>query len=372
MSEQLTHEYWMAEAIKLARRGLYSTDPNPRVGCIVVKQEKLIASGWHEYAGGPHAEINALNQNEIPLHSDFYVSLEPCSHHGKTPPCVDALIELKPKRVIIAMQDPNPLVAGSSIEKLKTANIEVIVGVLEDEARALNCGFISRFEKQRPFVRLKMATSLDGGTALNNGESQWITGQAARRDVQYLRARSSAILTSAATVMADNPWLNVRLSPQDLNQQREVRQPVCVVVDSTLRLTGEEKIFNQERTVLIYTTNDNQAQHDALKAVGADIIIVDQLNSGLVDLGHMMQSLAEREINEIHTECGQSLAGALLQRGLVDELVIYMAPVLLGSRAQGVFDIGELTEMKSRLACKISQVRSIGDDLRLTLTPEHN
>jgi len=360
----------MAQTIRLARRGLNSTHPNPRVGCIVVKQGQLIAEGWHEYAGGPHAEINALNQNNIPAGCDIYVSLEPCSHQGRTGPCVDALIKHRPARVIIAMQDPNPLVAGSGIAKLRDAGIEVVTSVLETQARELNCGFVSRFENNKPYVRLKMATSLDGRTALNNGESQWITGEFARRDVQFLRARASAILTTATTVLSDNPSLNLRLSRKELSQDCEIRQPLRVVIDSKLQMSGKEKLFNQGGAVLIYTLEEETSRHQTLEAAGAKIILSRSTDSGQLDLDYMMQDLAKREINEIHTECGQSLAGALLKQGLVNELVIYMAPTILGDRARGAFEIGELTDLNKQLRCKINEVRNIGDDLRITLTPE--
>ncbi|MCP4491353.1 MAG: bifunctional diaminohydroxyphosphoribosylaminopyrimidine deaminase/5-amino-6-(5-phosphoribosylamino)uracil reductase RibD [Gammaproteobacteria bacterium] len=370
MPDQFTDEYWMTRALQLASRGLYSTAPNPRVGCIFVSQNKLVAEGWHEFSGGPHAEINAINAARIEPGCEVYVTLEPCSHQGKTPPCVDALIALQPERVIIAMQDPNPRVAGEGIEKLHRANIDVVCGVLEAQARELNCGFVSRFEKHRPFVHLKMATSLDGKTALNNGDSQWISGEAARRDVQFLRARCSAILTSATTVLSDDPLLSLRLTTSDLEQDVAVRQPVRVVVDSALRLSGKEKIFKQGEPVWIYTVCDDPSKHHSLELAGADITLLDKGNSDQVDLVQMMQHLASREINEVHTECGQSLAGALLQEKLVDELVIYMAPMLLGSKARGAFDLGELTEMQSRIGCKINQVKAIGDDLRIILSPE--
>ncbi len=370
MPHQFTDESWMAQALQLARRGLYSTAPNPRVGCIFVKQNTLIASGWHEYSGGPHAEINATSAAQIEPDCDVYVTLEPCSHQGKTPPCVDTLIALQPERVILAMQDPNPLVAGQGIEKLRGANIDVVCGVLEAQARDLNSGFVSRFEKRRPYVRLKMATSMDGKTALNNGDSKWISGEAARHDVQFLRARSSAILTTAATVLSDDPLLNLRLSATDLEQNVAVRQPVRVVLDSGLRLSGKEKLFKQGGPVWIYTLCDDPSKRQSLEFAGADITLLDRNRSDQIDLVEVMQHLASREINEVHTECGQVLAGALLQAKLVDELVIYMAPVLLGSKARGAFELGELTEMKSRIGCKISQVLTIGDDLRITLTPE--
>ncbi|MCP4432402.1 MAG: bifunctional diaminohydroxyphosphoribosylaminopyrimidine deaminase/5-amino-6-(5-phosphoribosylamino)uracil reductase RibD [Gammaproteobacteria bacterium] len=372
MSISSSDQYWMAEAIKLASKGLYSSHPNPRVGCVIVKQNRMVSSGWHEYAGGPHAETNALIEREGETGGDVYITLEPCSHHGRTPPCVDALIEHKPDRVIVAMQDPNPLVAGNGVQKLKDANIEVIVGILENEARQLNCGFVKRFDRKKPFVRMKMATSLDGRTALKNGYSQWISGESSRRDVQFLRARSSAILTSAATVIADDPQLDVRISKEDLGQTCEVRQPVRVVIDSRLILTGKEKIFKQGDPVWIYTVSDELPKHRKILAAGADVIVIDSSPEGRVDLGLLLKDLATREINEVHTECGQTLAGALLEQKLVDELVIYMAPVLLGSQARGAFDIGELTEMNSRISCKIQQLRQTGDDLRLTLIPEYS
>ena len=362
----------MAEAIKLAARGLYSTHPNPRVGCVVVKNNEIVSGGWHQYAGGPHAEINALAQLQGDSGGDVYITLEPCCHHGRTPPCVDALIKYKPDRVIIAMQDPNPLVAGNGLQKLRDANIEVSTGIQEPEARQLNCGFVKRFERKQPFVRVKMATSLDGRTALKNGVSQWISGESSRRDVQFLRARSSAILTSAATVLTDDPRLDIRLSSEELGLSGDVRQPIRVVVDSQLTLTGSEKMFEAGSPVWIYTLNEDRARHRQLAAAGAEVIMSEPSVDGRVDLGLLFNDLASREINEVHTECGQMLAGALLTQKLVDELVIYQAPVILGSEARGSFDIGELTKMNSRIACNIQQVRKVGDDLRLTIIPEYS
>ena len=366
------HQYWMAKAIQLARNGLYSTDPNPRVGCLVVKNDICLAQGWHEYAGGPHAEINAIHNQSIEPDSCFYVTLEPCFHRGKTPPCVDALIEQQPARVVIAMQDPNPLVAGKGIAKLKAAGIDVICGILETEARQLNAGFISRMEKKRPYLRVKMAASLDGRTALANGVSQWISSEPARADVQHLRARSSAILTSAVTVLEDNPSMNVRLSNVDLDQKTEVRQPIRIVIDSQLRLSGNEKIFSSGGQVWIITTNNNQAAHKRLINAGADVIVLENsATNESVDLSQLMEYLSSREINEIHTECGQKLAGALLQQQLVDEIVLYLAPCFLGNKAQGLFDLGMITKMDQRINCQMSDLRNIGDDIRLTLTPEY-
>ena len=360
----------MARAIRLARHGLYSTHPNPRVGCVVVNQNQLVAEGWHEYTGGPHAEINALNQSTVPSGCEIYVNLEPCSHQGRTGPCVDALIAVNPSRVVIAMQDPNPMVSGRGIDKLKVAKIEVVTGVLEAQARELNCGFISRCTSKKPFVRLKMATSLDGKTALNNGKSQWITGEAARHDVQFLRARASAILSSASTILRDDPKLDVRLSAKDLGQFSDVRQPVRAIVDSKLKLTGQEKLFKQGGPVWVYTLNDDTSKHQAINAAGAAVILLNQTESGQIDLEEMMGDLAAREVNELHTECGQTLAGALLKQRLVNEIILYMAPTVLGDRALGAFDIGELTELNEQLRCKITEVRKIGDDMRITLVPE--
>ena len=368
MPQPFNHEYWMAQALRLARKGMYSTHPNPRVGCVIVKDAKLVSQGWHEFTGGPHAEINAIANNEIPPGSDFYVTLEPCSHQGKTPPCVDALIELRPERVVVAMKDPNPLVAGAGLAKLEANGIEVIQGIMESESRRLNPGFISRLEKNRPFVRLKMALSLDGRTALKTGESQWITGKSARLDVQRLRARSSAILTSAKTIMDDNPSLNLRLSKSDLDQNIEPRQPVRIIVDAKLRLTGKERIFGTKGEIWIYTLNSSPFDIERLVAAGAQVTILDDSGSDNINLTKLMTHLAKREINEVHTECGQTLAGALVQQRLVDEIMVYMAPKILGSRSIGAFDLGLVSRMSESVNCNIEQVRQFDNDLRLKLS----
>jgi diaminohydroxyphosphoribosylaminopyrimidine deaminase/5-amino-6-(5-phosphoribosylamino)uracil reductase len=266
------------------------------------------------------------------------------------------------------MQDPNPLVAGTGIAKLQAAGIEVISGVLEPEARLLNPGFISRMEKSRPFVRLKMATSLDGRTALKNGKSQWITGKPARLDVQRLRAGSSAILTSAKTVKDDNPSLNLRLSKSELGQSVEVRQPIRVVIDAKLQLSGEEKIFQSGGEIWIYTLNQSSIDIDRLQAAGAQVSVLDDSGSGKINLATLMSDLARREINEVHTECGQTFAGALIQQQLVDEIIIYMAPKLMGSQSNGAFDLGQVTQMSDSVKCNIEQLRMIGEDIRLTLS----
>ncbi len=362
------HHYWMAEALRQARKGLYSTPPNPSVGCAIVFDDALISCGWHGYSGGLHAEVNALLAAEIPAGADIYVTLEPCSHHGKTPPCVEALIDAKPARVIVAMQDPNPQVGGQGLALLQAQGIEVIVGVLEDAARELNRGFIKRMEQGLPFVSIKMASSLDGRSALKNGSSQWITSAAARRDVQFLRARAAAILTSAQTVLDDDPSLNLRLSKQDLKQIFEVRQPVRVVLDSRLRLSGSEKLFTIPGDIWIYTLSEDPDRHERLATRGATVIQATEDAAGRIDLTALLQDLAQREINDVHSECGQRLAGALIDQQLADQVVLYLAPHLLGSAARGVFDLGELTAMEQRKTCSMRDVRQIGEDLRLTLS----
>ena len=360
----------MAEALRQAERGLYTTHPNPRVGCVIVYQGEMIAAGWHEYTGGPHAEINALNAAEIPQAADFYITLEPCSHHGRTPPCVEAVIAAKPARVIVAMQDPNPDVAGRGLDQLRAAGVEVVTGILETRARALNQGFVKRMEQGLPHVSVKMAASLDGRTALANGESQWISGEASRRDVQFQRARASAILSSSQTVLDDNPRLDVRLSREDLRQQRDVFQPVRVIVDSQLRMQGNETLFSGGGEVWIYTLPEHLARATKLREAGA-VVIANQAGGGhRVDLEAMLRDLARRDINEIHTECGPQLAGALIRQGLVDRILLYQAPLLLGNRARGLFDLGEIEAMAERKSCKLEDLRQFGDDLRLTLKPE--
>ncbi len=368
MSSNQPNHYWMAEALRQARKGFYSTPPNPRVGCVIVADGEMLAAGWHEYTGGPHAEVNAIGSADIPPGADFYVTLEPCSHHGRTPPCVDALIAARPARVIVAIQDPNPLVGGQGLEKLRAHGIEVITDVLATQARELNRGFIKRMEQGLPFVSLKMACSLDGRTALKNGLSKWITGAPARHDVQLQRAQASAILSSAQTVLDDDPALDLRLSREDLEQACELRHPVRVLVDSNLRLTGDEKLFSTEGDVWIYTLSQDAGKRSRLSDLGATLIEIEAGSSGRICLSAMLQDMANRGINQVHTECGRRLAGELLKQRLADQIVLYLAPHLLGSHARGSFDIGELTAMEQRKTCTILDTRQIGDDLRLILS----
>lgn len=362
-----THLSFMARAITLARKGQYTTHPNPRVGCVLVKEGQIIAEGYHQRAGGPHAEIVALRAaGEAAKGATAYVTLEPCSHTGRTPPCADALVRAGISIVVIAMQDPNPCVAGSGIARLKAAGIQVIYGVMEAQARALNPGFIRRMEHGLPFVRLKMATSLDGRTALASGESKWITGAAARRDVQFWRARSDAIMTGINTVIADDPSLNVRLSAKELGIEGEVIQPVRVIMDSQLRCPTDSQLFSLPGETLIYTKRYNSDKVYELEQAGAKVVVLESADpTARLSLEAVLRDLAKREINEIHIEAGSILAGQLLEAGLASELLLYMAPHLLGSDAMGAFRLPNLQQMQDRINLKIQDIRAIGEDWRI-------
>ncbi len=360
---------WMAQALRLAAQGLFTTTPNPRVGCVIVKDNQIIGSGAHLKAGEPHAEVYALRQAAAQAEgADVYVTLEPCSHHGRTPPCVEAVIGVKPRRVIIAMQDPNPLVAGRGVAALRALGIEVVVGVMENEARALNPGFISRMTRGLPYVRSKVAASLDGRTALNNGKSQWITGEQARQDVQQWRARSCAIITGIGTVLADNPSMTVRL-------ENTARQPLRVIVDSRLQTPVDSKMLDplilKNSPLLIAYAHDQNQRADQLIAAGADLVLLtDSVNK--VDLNALLQILGQRGINEVLVEAGQGLNGALLHAGLIDEFIFYYAPKLMGDAAKAMFAMPELTEMQQVADLQILDVRQVGHDIRLQAKPVKN
>lgn len=348
----------MSQALKLAEQGLYTTSPNPRVGCVIVKNNQVIASGWHERAGQAHAEINALQHaGKEAQGATVYVTLEPCSHYGRTPPCAQALIKADVARVIIAMSDPNPLVAGRGVTLLRRAGIKVQSGLLEGQARALNPGFISRMIRQRPWVRLKIASSLDGQTALMNGESQWITSAAARQDGHRLRAMSCAILTGMGTVKKDDPQLTVR-------HVETSRQPLPVVIDGRLEISTRAKLW-QSGKLLIFTAATDEHRKKLLEDKGAKVIML-PASDGQVDLTQLMIKLAECEINEVLVEAGSTLSGALVQKGLVDELVIYLAPCLLGANAQGMLNLPILTKLSQKNHLELTDVRMIGPDIRVT------
>jgi diaminohydroxyphosphoribosylaminopyrimidine deaminase/5-amino-6-(5-phosphoribosylamino)uracil reductase len=364
---------WMAQALHLAERGLYSTSPNPRVGCVLVKDGAVIGQGWHERAGEPHAEVHALRAaGSLARGSTAYVTLEPCSHQGRTPPCAPALIEAAVARVVVAVQDPNPLVAGQGIAKLRAAGIEVECGLMEAAAHELNIGFFSRMTRGLPWVRSKIATSLDGRTALANGTSKWITHEAARQDVQRWRARSCAVLTSSGTVLTDDPQLNVReisLVADATASPQWLRQPLRAVLDSKLRTPPGARILHtadgaETARTLIYTTLQDAEKISALEKSGARIALLPDAN-GRVDLGAALRDLAARGCNEVLVEAGSALNGALLRAGYVDELVLYVAPQLLGDMARGMAQLGELTALAQRIELDWQDVRSVGRDLRI-------
>lgn len=354
---------FMAHALQLARRGLYTTQPNPRVGCVIVRDGQIVGEGWHERAGEPHAEVLALHQaGESARGATVYVTLEPCSHFGRTPPCANALVKAGVGRVVAAMVDPNPLVAGNGLRLLQAAGIGVTSGLLESEARALNPGFITRMERNRPFVRVKMAMSLDGRTAMASGESVWITGEAARRDVQLLRAQAGAVLTGVGTVLADDPSLNVRLTAQELGIACGVRQPLRVVLDSALRLPLTAKLLALPGQTLIYTCSGNTPKITQLEAMGVKIRCFDGEKLHLSDV---MGALVKDGVNEVHVEAGATLCGAFVEQGFADELVVYLAPHLMGSNARALFNLPHIGRMQERLALQIRDIRAVGQDWRI-------
>jgi len=360
---------YMARAIQLAWKGLYTTDPNPRVGCVLVKDGEIVGEGWHRKAGEPHAERLALAQaGEKARDATAYVSLEPCCHQGKTPPCTEGLLEAGVSRVVAAMEDPNPLVAGQGLALLVEQGVSVASGLLQAEAEKLNPGFIKRMKTGMPWVRCKLAMSLDGRTAMASGESVWITAEDARRDVQRLRARSSAVVTGIGTVLADDPSLNVRLSPHELpgvETPDYLRQPLRVVLDSSLRVPEDARLFAIDGPVQIIHSRGDAAKAQRLHDAG---VAVRKLEGGL-DLPRVMRELAVEEINEVLIEAGPTLAGAALQAEIIDELIIYMAPHLMGHQARGLFHLPGLEQMADRVDLKIQDIRAVGKDFRITAAP---
>ena len=363
----------MSRALQLARCGLYSTDPNPRVGCVIVKDDVVLSEGWHQKAGQPHAEIEALNNAKQNQTSDnvsgatCYVTLEPCAHHGRTPPCTESLIKAGIKKVISATIDPNPLVAGKGLQQLKEAGIETASGLMEAQVAELNPGFTMRMQQGRPFVRCKLAMSLDGKTALHNGESKWISSPESRMDVQNLRARSSAIMTGIGTVIADDPSMNVRLS-ESSEWAKIGRQPLRVVLDSDLEISPEAKILNVEGDVIIFHQSNDNGRKEQLENKGAKLVTVEAAR-GSAFLKQVLNYLAtEKEINEILLETGSTLAGEMLQAGFIDELIIYIAPALFGQNAKNLFQLPMIEDMSDRISLDISDVRTVGKDIRIKAT----
>lgn len=360
----------MARALELARKGLYSTHPNPRVGCVIVRDGGIVGEGWHVRAGEPHAEVHALRQaGDQARGATAYVTLEPCSHHGRTPPCADALIAAGVARVVVAMQDPNPQVGGSGLLRLMQAGIAVQGGVLEAEARALNAGFIKRMEQGLPFVRVKLAMSLDGRTAMASGESQWITGPAARAAVQRLRARSSVVLTGADTVLADAARLTVRPDELGLDAEQGAlaasRAPWRVLVDGRLRVPLDAAFF-QAGAAMVATCAAAEAR-DRYLSDGHELLALPS-SSGQVDLQRLLAELAQRGANEVLVEAGPRLAGAFARLGLVDEYQLFVAPKLLGSSARPLLEL-PLARMADAPALKIVEMRAVGDDWRIIAVP---
>jgi len=359
---------FMARALELAQRGMYTTTPNPRVGCVLVSGGRVIGEGYTQPAGMNHAEIQALAAARASgadvRGATAYVSLEPCSHHGRTPPCVAALIESGVARVVAALEDPNPQVAGQGLASLRAAGIATECGLMEVEARELNLGFISRMTRGRPWLRLKVAASLDGKTALNNGNSQWITGAAARADGHHWRARACAVLTGFGTVRDDDPQLTVRGVDYGSNAPR---RPLKVVVDSRLEIPLTARLLDGG-PVVVAAAEADPAKAAALRERGAEVVVLAN-ERGKVDLAALMSELARRGINEIHAEAGFKLNGSLLREGLVDEFLFYLAPTLLGDAARGMFDLPELADLAGRRDLQVVELSRVGEDIRLLARP---
>ena len=360
---------FMGEALQRARQGSYTTQPNPRVGCLIVKDGVVVGSGFHARAGGPHAEVVALKQAGYRAYgATAYVTLEPCAHHGRTPPCANELVIAGVKRVVAAMEDPNPLVAGRGLRILNEAGIETRVGLLADEARALNPGFLRRIAGGLPLVRVKLAASLDGRTAMRNGESKWITGPDARRDVQKWRAMSSAIITGIGTVMADDPALTVRPEEWADWHYGDVVPPWRVVLDADFRTPPHAQLFRHPGRVIVAGAHSQLERQTALSDAGADIWVLPG-SDGRVDLAALLAKLAAEGANEVLVEAGATVAGAFARAGLVDEYIIYMAPVLLGSEARPLLE-WPLASMRDQRRLAITDTRMVGGDIRLIAKPK--
>lgn len=393
-SSSALHHGFMRQAIELAKKGWYTTSPNPRVGCVVVKRDtqQVLGEGYHAKAGSPHAEVNALRDllQRFPEWPTVelgvpdltgcwvYVTLEPCSHTGRTPPCADLLASAKPDKIMVGMVDPNPSVAGKGIARLKEAGIGVEENVLKEECEQLNQGFLSRMNRKRPFVRVKMGMSLDGKIAMASGESQWITSEDARRDVQALRAEADAILSASGTVIADDPSLNVREAelPDDFSIPFEaIQRPVRVVLDRCLRVKPEARLFQSDEPVWLFCSKEKSQEHhhsSVQQVIGSfpeERVDVIQLDTPNIPLARVLKALADREINLVHVEAGPKLVGHLIEARLVDELVIYVAPDLLGNDGKGLTGIS-LDKLSQRFRFAIQEYKPVGRDLRIRLTPE--
>lgn len=359
----------MARALRLAARGLYTTDPNPRVGCVLAQGDEIVGEGFHAHAGGPHAEVEALAVAGARARgATAYVTLEPCSHHGRTPPCSSALIEAGIGRVVYAMRDPNRQVSGRGAAALSEAGVAVeLLESASAESRALNIGYIKRMTTGRPWIRVKLASSLDGGTALSSGDSRWITGEPARTDAHRWRARSSCVLTGRGTVAADDPALNVRLPAAEMGAS--ARPPWIAVLDSQLRMSPTARVLSHNEQVVVFTTDADAAAAAPLREAGAEVAVLPADAEGRIEAAALFTELGRREVNEVHVEAGAVLCGSLLEAGYVDEIVLYMAPHLLGDTARGQFHMGPLATMEERVSLHIRDVRQVGADLCIRALP---
>lgn len=360
----------MSRALQLAAKGRFTSAPNPSVGCVIARDNNIIGEGFTRPAGSNHGEIEALQQAVDSAGATAYVTLEPCSHQGRTGPCADALIAAGISRVVVACEDPNPEVAGAGIQKLKDAGVDVALGLMEDQARESNRGFIKRHEQGMPWVTVKMAASLDGRTAMASGQSQWITTPAARADVQRLRAAQCAIITGIGTQKMDDPSLTVRITLDDVGVEDELRQPLRVVVDASLQMAPEARMFQQPGATLVATL-DGPGQRDrsaALVAAGAEVIFLPELAEH-VDLYALLAELAGRGCNQVLVEAGAGLAGGFIAEGLLDELVCYWAPKLFGNEARPMFDL-PIQTIDAHLALSVQDIRQIGEDIRVVLRPD--
>ena len=363
MTFKPNEQAFMALAIKLAKKGLYSAKPNPCVGCVIVKDDQIIGEGWHQRAGEPHAEIHALHQaGNAAKGATAYVTLEPCSHHGKTPPCAEALIEAGVSRVVVAMQDPNPLVAGKGIAALRAAGIDTTVGLLNEESQALNRAFIHKMTTGNPHIMSKVAMSLDGKTAMASGESQWITGAAAREDVHRLRAQSEILITGVGTILVDDPKLTARDGLADL----PVHQPRIVVLDSKLKTPLDAAVLENKANTTILTCTTNEQAILALKNAGCNVEVIAADNNDQVDLMAVYAWLGKQSVNSVMIEAGALLNGAFMQAGIIDELIVYMAPSALGSDARGAFSMPMISQLSERVQLSYSSMENVGDDIKLT------
>lgn len=349
----------MARALHLAGRGLYTTHPNPRVGCVLVKNDRIVAEGWHEFAGGAHAEVNALNNaRDDASGAACYLTLEPCSHTGRTPPCADALIQAGIKKVTAAMLDPNPEVSGKGILRLEQAGVETAVGLMSEQAQYINRGYVMRRTLGRPFIRCKLAMSLDGRTAMADGESIWISGPEARADVQRFRAQSSAIMTGIGTVLADDPGLDVR----DIGLERH---PVRVVIDPELKFPESARMLGLPGGTIIFTAGPERESQMKLEQAGAEIVLIDDNKETFLNKVLAYLAVTE-EINEVLLESGPTLAGSMLSEGLIDEIILYQAPVLMGDGARGLFHLPEIRSMEDKIVLELVESRRVGIDFRFT------